>query len=88
MKNHWTDQKLISDFITELSENIAPIMGIDAKVISAFLNKDVVDNPPDDEDLNQLRASKDDIVKQAVAMLSEDEAIRQEFKAALDDGLW
>jgi len=77
------------DFITELSEKFAPIVKLDAKVIFAFLEKDIAENPPTDTELKELRTSKDKWIAMAVSML-EDEAqgVKSEFIAALDDGLW
>lgn len=88
MKNHWTDQKVMHDFITELSEKFAPIVGIDAKLIFEFLEKDVVENPLTDDELREFRTHKDEWVVMAVQMmLDEHKNIKEQFKAALDDGL-
>lgn len=82
MKNHWTDQKAIKDYIHRLSKRVSVFVGVEPDYIAKILEKDFETNPPNDEELNKIRSTDDHAIDRTAVL------IQKTIGQFGDDGLW
>ncbi len=88
MKNHWTDKRLIEDFIIEAAVIIASQLPISVPDAVRVIHAEIAQTPLTESEIEEIRTNKAGLIK----MISEmSEQTKEEFKGLFlndQDGLF